>query len=302
MKRWVITGPTGWIGRALLDLLTSDDARDGLHPDQTISLFGSRAGTVTVEDGRAFPIRPLSEIGPDDVAEAYVVHLAYLTKDKVGELGEAAFRSGNETIDNTLLAALEQAAPAALFVASSGAARLAEIGADHHLYGVMKHEQERRFLAYGAAHDVPVLCGRIFNVAGPHINKHEAYAVSNFAVQALTQGSIRIEASQPVFRSLLHVTDLCRLVIRALRSGHRHSDPVDLCGSTVLEMADIAALVGTETGKDIPIHRPCMNFSSRSDYLGIPQDTKMLAMQFAVDLTEPAIQVRDTVNWIRKTL
>lgn len=301
MERLVITGPTGWIGRAMLALLAEGDARDGLGQGDEIALFGSRAGAVPLADGRSLPIRPLTTISADDVAGAHVIHLAYLTKGKVAELGEDAFRSGNDAIDAALLDALEKAVPASVFVASSGAARLAELGTDRHLYGVMKLEQEARFLDYGASHGVPVLCGRIFNVAGPHINKLEDYAVSNFAVQALERGAIRIEARQPVFRSFLHVTDLCRLVLRALRSGHGSAAPVDLCGNVVLEMADIAALVAAEVGGTVAISRPDLTFGSRSDYLGLAQDTKVLAMQLDLELAEPRMQVRDTVNWIRQT-
>ena len=300
MQRWVITGPTGWIGRALLALLTSADARDGLQAGERIALFGSRTGTLQAGDGRELPVRPLSDIDPEDVAGARVVHLAYLTKGKVAVLGEGAFRAGNNAIDAALLGALEQAAPASLFVASSGAARLAEKGIDRHPYGLMKLDQEARFLAYGAARDVPVLCGRIFNVAGPHINKLNDYAVSNFVVQALMHGAIRIEARQPVCRSLLHVTDLCRLILRTLRSGHGQPQPVDLCGNVVLEMADIAALVAAEIGAHVCVSRPDMSFTSRSDYLGCPQETRVLAMQHGLALADPATQVRDTVNWIRR--
>ena len=299
MERWVITGPTGWIGQALLALLASEGDADALRVGGTLTLFGSRAASFKLPSGELVEVRPLSDIGPQDVAGARVIHLAYLTKDKVAVLGEEAFRAGNEAIDAALLRAMEQSSPAALFVASSGAARLAEQGVDGHLYGRMKLEQEARFLGFGQAHDVPVLCGRIWNVAGPHINKLDAYAVSNFAVQAIETGAIRIDAGQPVFRSFLHVTDLCRLMLRALRQGLGSSGPVDLCGNAVLEMADIAALVAAEVGGTVAISRATMNFASRSDYLGCAQETRVLAMQLGLALADTGLQVRDTINWIK---
>lgn len=299
MERWVITGPTGWIGQALLALLASEGDADALRPGGTLTLFGSRATNFKLPSGELVAVRPLSDIGPDDVAGARVIHLAYLTKDKVAVLGEEAFRAGNEEIDGALLRAMEQSSPAALFVASSGAAHLAEREVDGHLYGRMKLEQEARFLGFGKAHDVPVLCGRIWNVAGPHINKLDAYAVSNFAVQAIKTGEIRIDAGQPVFRSFLHVTDLCRLILRALRKGHGGARPVDLCGNSVLEMSDIAALVAAEVGGAVTISRATMNFASRSDYLGCAQETRVLAMQLGIALADTALQVRDTLNWIK---
>lgn len=299
MDRWVITGPTGWIGQALLALLAAKDDADALCAGDGLALFGSRASTITLPNGQRLAVRPLNEIGPADVGGANVVHLAYLTKDKVTALGEAAFREGNEAIDASLLRAIEQAPPAALFVASSGAAHLAEKGVDPHPYGVMKVEQEARFLDFGASHRVPVLCGRIWNVAGPYINKLDAYAISNFAVQALERGAIKIDARVPVFRSFLHVTDLCRLIVRALRHGHGSSKPIDLCGNTVLEMGEIANMVASEIGGNVTISRAEICFANRSDYLGCPQETRSLAMQLDLELVDTQSQVRDTIEWIR---
>lgn len=300
MQRLVITGPTGWIGQALLAMLHSGDTEDGLRAGEAIALFGSRAGTVTLPSGEALPVRPLSEIGPEDVAGARIIHLAYLTKDKVAEVGEAQFRARNDAIDAALLDAMEQGRPASLFVASSGAAALAEAGRDLHPYGMMKCEQEARFLAFGQRTGVPVLAGRIFNIAGPHINKLEAYAVSNFALQALAGGPVRIAATQPVFRSFLHVDDLCRLILRAGRAGHGETRAIDLCGNEVLEMSDIAELVVSAMGGTIPVLRGHLDFAGRSDYVGCPQDTRVLALRFGLKLADTPTQVRDTIEWIRE--
>lgn len=300
MQRLVITGPTGWIGQALLAMLHSGDASDGLNPGETIALFGSRSSAVALPSGGTLAVRPLSEIGPQDVAGAQVIHLAYLTKDKVAEAGEAEFRARNDAIDAALLRAMEQAAPASLFVASSGAAALAEAGRDLHPYGLMKLEQEARFLEFGRSNAVPVLAGRIFNIAGAHINKLEAYAVSNFALQALAGGPIRIAASQPVFRSFLHVDDLCRLILRAVRTRYGEMQAIDLCGNEVLEMLDIAELVVSAMGGNIVILRENLDFAGRSDYVGCSQDTRVLAMRLGLKLADTARQVRDTIEWIRE--
>lgn len=306
MERIVITGPSGWIGQALLACLTAGADPDALNAGAcgggSLALFGSRSGTMALPDGSECPVRALDSITPDDVDGAMVVHLAYLTKDKIEQVGEAAFRATNTAIDRALLDALEQARPRSLFVASSGAARLAEDGIDANAYGLAKLEQEARFLEYGSASGVPVLCGRIYNVAGPHINKLDAYAVSNFAVQAMAGGPVRIQAAQPVFRSFLHVMDLCRIILRAGRQGLGHPRPLDLCGFEVLEMADIAALVVAALGdRRVAIERAPVDYRKRSDYLGCPQETRVLAMQLGLQPAGVAEQVSDTLAWIRKT-
>ena len=137
----VLTGPTGWIGRALLAMLHGAGDADALGAGQQIRLFGSRAGAIEVAGGPELPIRELSTITPADVADAHVIHLAYLTKDKVAEVGEEAFFRINRAIDDAVLAAISGSHPASLFVASSGAASLQETGRDAHPYGQAKLEQ-----------------------------------------------------------------------------------------------------------------------------------------------------------------
>jgi nucleoside-diphosphate-sugar epimerase len=215
--RFVITGPTGWIGSALLALLHREGDPDALAEGESVALFGSRERTIQVSDGPELPVRLLADLTAEDVGGAHVVHLAYLTKDKLNHLTEEEFRRGNTAIDDAVIDAANEMLPASIFVASSGAARQAEAGRDTNPYGLTKLEQEARFLAFARSNGVPVLCGRIFNLAGPHINKLGDYAVSNFVVQALDTRCIRIEANQLVFRSILHVEDLCRMIVRAAR-------------------------------------------------------------------------------------
>ena len=273
---------------------------DALGPDDQLALFGSRQGTVAAPGGPELEIRPLAQIRPADVAGAHVIHLAYLTKDKVEQHGSDEFNRINTAIDDALLNVIAAERPASLFVASSGAAQLTEEGRDAHPYGLAKLAQERRFLAWAETSGVPTLCGRIFNLAGPHINKLESYAVSNFALQAMRGGAIRIEARQPVYRSFLHVDDLCGLVLRAARSGARRDRPIDLCGSDVLEMQDIAELVSAAVGGDITIERPEITSAAKSVYLGSGQDTRELALELGLNLAPSDVQVRDSVHWMRE--
>ncbi|MFN6935276.1 MAG: NAD-dependent epimerase/dehydratase family protein [Tsuneonella sp.] len=297
--RIVLTGPTGWIGRALLALMHRAGDIDSVGGSDELSLFGSGEGTVTVAGGPELAVRALAQITPSDVAGAHVIHLAYLTKDKVAGLGDAEFYRANRAIDDALMSAITAAKPASLFVASSGAAHLAQSGQDDHPYGMAKLEQERRYLDWARESGVPTLCGRIFNVAGPHINKLDAYAVSNFAVQALRDGHIKIAATQPVFRSFLHVEDLCRIVLRAAKQRLNSDRPLDLCGAELLEMQDIAELVAREVEPDIPVSRLPLHFDDWSEYLGCAIDTWLLAARLSVRLSPAQMQVRDTVNWIR---
>jgi len=101
----------------------------------------------------------------------------------------------------------------------------------------------------------PIIAGRIFNIAGPYMNKLDAYAMSAFLVEALSDGKITIKAGVPVFRSFLHVFDLCDLILKMGEQGISRPFAVDLCGPEVVEMEDIAAHVADAVGGNIPITR-----------------------------------------------
>ncbi len=297
MQRLVITGPTGWIGLALLAHVA---ARWGAGMAERVTLFGSSERLLEIPGGVSLPVRPLGAIRPEDVAGAHLVHLAYLTKEKAEERGERAFFDTNLAIDDAVLAACAGAPPASVFVASSGAAKLAAEGRDLHPYGIAKLRQEVRFLGWGEAAGVPVLAGRIFNIAGPYINKLESYAVSNFIGQALRLRRICISAQIPVFRSIMHVDDLCHLLLGAGLGHIGRAGSVDLCGAEVLEMEDIARKVRDALGEDIAIERDSVDVTRSSVYLGHFPDTKSLAMQTATTLRSADECIADTLAWLRK--
>lgn len=299
--RFVLTGPSGWIGQAMLVTLAR---LLGGRLDGRVLAFASSARVMDLPGGEQLAVRALSDVVPADVAGAHVIHLAYLTKEKADQLGERAFMDANLGIDDTLMAALDSAAepPASLFVASSGAAALTAQGRDLHPYGVAKLRQEARFLAWGVQADVPVLAGRIFNVAGPYINKLESYALSNFALQARAAGEIVVQAPVPTFRSFLHIDDLCGLVVGAALQRVGRPAPIDLCGAQVVEMEDLADAVAAAIeelhGDRIPVRRSTPDCTRSSQYLGNFADTKVLAMQLRVAFSSLGRQVSDTIEWL----
>jgi len=298
-SKFVLTGPTGWIGRAMLDLLHRESDPDALAAADRLTLFGSRSGSINTSSGKQLQFAPLAKITPKDLDGAHVIHLAFLTKDRLETMEEAQFLAANRAIDECLIDAMSEAQPASIFVASSGAARAAQFGEDCDAYSHAKLEQEKRFIDLAERREIPCICGRIFNIAGPHINKLDKYALSDFIVQALTTGSISIRARIPVFRSFLHVEDLCRIVLRAARQGVRRTRPIDLCGTELLEMNDIARHIVETLGGSIRIERSNVDYSKSSDYVGTSQETLSIAMQLSVSLQRVQEQIQDTVDWVR---
>lgn len=301
MHRYVVTGPSGWIGRTLLARLASE-LGDAIGAK--VIAFASSARSQSLSPTQSMEVRALETLAPTDVAGAHLIHLAYLTKEKAEQLGERSFTETNLAIDDAVLTAISSAAtagaaPASIFVASSGAAGMAIAGRSLHPYGLGKLRQEARFLEIAARFDIPTIAGRIFNLSGPNINKLSSYAISDFALQALESGNIMISSEIPVFRSFLHVEDLCALIAGAAHQGMGAARPVDLCGSEIVEMEDLAAAVVRAVGGNRTIGRGPVDWSDTNAYIGDFVQTKMLAMQLDIPLAGFERQVQDTVDWIR---
>ena len=289
-------GAGGWVGRGVLHVLRR---RFGPGWATRVQVYGSAERPLTASDGTMLDQHALEQLTPHAVLGAYVLHLAFLGRERCAGLGETAFRAANRRIDDAVLAAVQGAAPRGVFVASSGAARMTEQGLDPHPYGFAKLEQEARFAEAAARMGAPLYAGRIYSLAGPYMNKLDSYALSSFLLQAARTGRISIEARRPVFRAYLHVLDLARLALGALEQDGGWNGPVDLCGSEVVEMQDVARAVAKAMG--LPrsaILREPLEPGQPSAFLGDPVIARTMALRQGLNLRPFAAQVADTVRWV----
>ena len=293
----VVTGASGWVGRAFI---AHCKALYGADWTRRISLFGSSDYAMDFE-GASLDVKALDRITPTDLQTADVFHLAFLTPEKVDQVGEAVFRETNAQIDQTLVEAMTAGQPRSLFVASSGAAALAAGSGSYRQYGAAKLQQEATMLEWGQANDVPVLCGRIYNLAGPYLTKPETYAIGSFIAQAMQSGRIVVEAKVPVYRAYLHIMDLCKLATRAADMGLRFEGPVDLSGPLVTEIQEVAEAVANAVGLEPgAIRRVDVDFTRPSAYLGDATQLLSLAMRLGVRLASFEDQVRATVDYFNQ--
>ena len=302
--RYVVIGPSGWIGRVVLHWIANQMGEK--WRDQTLC-FGSSTRDVAGPDGRLMNVLALSELAHADLSGAIVFHLAYLTKDKTSGLSDTDFFGANLSIDEAVLDAVEASQPRGIFVASSGAARDAQTGEGRNLYGITKLLQEDRFLSHAQQTGLQTLVGRIFNIAGAHINKFDLYAISSFAQQGLTKGHIEVSATIPVFRSFLGATDMVEIIIAELLTGAPRLSRIDLCGAELLEMGQIASVVGQEVsqwnGKQpVTISRPAIDFTRSSSYFGDARPVLELSLRHGIALKSFQEQTRETVEYVATTL
>jgi nucleoside-diphosphate-sugar epimerase len=300
-RRIIITGAGGWIGRATLDLLTRclgfETARD------RVRCFGTSSRQIEVGNGITFDQQPLSAIHDLPERPSIVLHLAFLTKDKVAGMAEEDYRQANGELSRKVAEALGRIGADRLFLASSGAAAYADDPAaspDLRLYGRLKRDDEELFANW--AEERPgrrAVIARIYNLSGPHINKFRTYALASFIIDALAGEAIAIKAQVPVTRSYVAVRELMSLVFCSLLADEGEQVLRFDSGGDAHELGDLARCIATAIGP-VPIKRAPISHGPASHYVGDDRRYRELLAQHRIEHVDLVTQVLETASFIAK--
>ena len=300
---FVVTGATGWLGRASLGVLES---LLGAQFPARVQAYASKAGATLLQSGRSVPYRALDDIAALPRSRRYVfLHCAFLGKERVSDLPLADFLKLNEAISEKVCAAARTVEAAGFFVPSSGAVygrdRVLADDIEKNPYGVMKLRDEARFSELADALHCPLVIARVFNVAGPYINKTGAYALGSILEDALQHRVVRLRAAKPVIRSYVHVNDLIRLVLGILENSASGKTLFDTVGETEIEVGDLARLALTVLGQpDGIIERPPLDPDAPEDrYVGDRTALAALLVQRGMTLQPLSQQILDTAEFLR---
>jgi len=293
-----VTGATGWFGAVALDLLY--EALGEEAPARVVG-YASSAREVVTSDGRTVPLRPLFDLISQDPPPTTLLHFAFLTRGKVGDLGVDAYTSQNLAITATVLDAIAKHKPRHVVVASSGAVhsstgRLAsDLRSDP--YGTLKHVDELVFRA--ATMDAGGVCviPRVFNVAGARMTKPGLYALGSMIGTAKAGGPIEVHAQGSVYRAYCGVDEVVALAVWAALSDR---DAVfDTCG-TVVEIGDLALMVAHEHGLPADVVKRTWDPDAVPDrYVGDGRLMEALASEAGLSLRSLPALVQETSEGLR---
>jgi nucleoside-diphosphate-sugar epimerase len=292
-RRIVVTGAGGWIGKATLELLWNE-----LGPEvfgQRVVAFGSATRTIDLGNGRTVEQRALGDVGLLPTEPSLVLHLAFLTKDRVAGMDEADYRRSNRALSQSVLEALDVIDARAVFVASSGAAAVADdlsASPAMRLYGSLKKADEEAFARWAQERGRRAVIARIFALSGPHINKHENYALASFVKDALAGRAIAIRSGFPVFRSYVAIRELMSLVFALMLDGDSGMVRFDTGGER-LEMQRIAEIV-SETLGPVAIGRPALRTDPVDEYVGSDAAYRQLLAKYGIEHLPFRQQVAET--------
>jgi len=297
--RIIITGASGWIGLATLELLASALGADWAT---RVHAFGSSARRLDLGGGLAITQQPLSALHDLPPAPSLLLHLAFLTKDKVEGMSEADYIAANHQIADTVEQALLPLDVRGLWVASSGAATRADDAAAApamQLYGRLKRDDEDRFAAWATRTGRRAVITRVFNISGRHINKPQHYALAAFILDALAGRPVVVKAPHQVERGMVAVSELMAVVLAELLASPTGVSRFD-SGGTALELGAIAAEVAQVLGA--PGATRAAITSPRIDrYVGNEPAWDDLCRRHGIARVDLAQQIRTTAEYLAAT-
>jgi nucleoside-diphosphate-sugar epimerase len=301
-RRIVVVGARGWIGRSALALLLEALGQEAFS--ERVACFGSDTATVDLENGFAAPQRPLAELGRLEAKPTLLLHLAFLTKDKVAGMDPEAYAAANRALSRQVLDALAPIGADRLFVASSGAAAFAddpEAAADLRLYGALKREDEILFAAWAEARPEArrAAAARIYSVSGPYINKHQAYALANFILDALAGRPIEVRAPMRVLRSYVAVRELLSLTFAQLLADDSPAAARFDTGGETLELGAVAQAVAEALGGEV-VRRPITE-ARENRYVGDDAAWTALLSRHGIAPLPLHDQIRETAAYLART-
>jgi UDP-glucuronate decarboxylase len=298
----VVTGGGGWLGQATLEMLESSL---GAQMASRTHVFASRRRSMKLRSHTRLEVYPLSELPRLKLGPHLLVHYAFATRELVSQLGIADYIAHNEEITEMVIGHVVRTRPIGMLVPSSGAVYLGD-DLNTNPYGVMKVRDEQQFCGLaeelgGAGSPLRLVMPRLFNLAGPFLNKPDHYVLGSIIRDIGQGGPIRLRATRPVVRSYVHVADLVDLAF-AVMLGQMSSPPetFDTAGEREVEVGELAELAVSVLGKTgIEIRRPPLEDTEIDRYVGDSAVMTSLARAHGIEMKTLPRQIEDTALYMR---
>ena len=297
-----ITGATGWLGRATLDLLAG-----ALGPEAfgvRVRAYARTPREISLSDGTPIEVRALDRLPAEPPADGLLAHFAYRTREQAAEAGLGTYVQDNVAITATVVAAVRAGAPAGILLPSSGAIydrpeRRLATDLETNPYGTLKHLDELAFTGLCSERGVRLVVARVFNVSGPPMIKPQGYALGSLICAALAGEPLVVRATRPVRRSYVAISELVRVALARLVD--LEAPPMttfDTADQEVVEMGELADRVRRALGRDdLDVVREAFNPDAPADdYVGDPAALAELAERYGVALTPLDEQIRATAE------
>ncbi len=291
--RFIITGSSGWLGKALLEMLHSCFQE---KLSQNVIAISNSQPVITLRNGYKISTQSY-DCDFDKDCEYILCHFAFLTKDKTVMMNDDEYKKQNQIIRDNVTKIIHRFKPTSILYSSSGA-----VYGQSDLYGILKLEDEAYFQELAKKIDAQIIIPRIFNIAGPYINKYNLYALSDFIGQLMNNGKIVINANFPVVRSYIHVLDLFKICFYWLFDDEKKEKFImfDTGNDKEIELFDLAKMIIELIDPQGEIIRKEYQDLPANYYVGNIEIEKNLCRKYGLTLTGYKNIILDTHDYLKQ--
>ena len=252
-QRWLLTGAGGWFGKTALYEYEQRYGAEALR-EEVIAFaskprwvdFGSAHGPI-----QAWDLRNIRSIE----APTGLLHLAFLTRDRIAQVGLNTYISTNRSITAAVREALEANPTIPAITTSSGAAAALDglpTNLEANPYASLKQEEEA--LWRKEAQQRMAVVFRVYAASGRMMVEPERFALGDLLLQALAGQQLQIKARHRVERSYVHVGSLMQLAWAMLKQPKPDGFyGVDAC-MDYIDLLELAQAISHTFGLQAPSH------------------------------------------------
>lgn len=295
----LLTGASGWFGRTALWEYEQEHGPEALRRD--VIPFASRERWVDFDSPhgpvKALPLEAIHAV-PNPSG---LLHLAFLTRDKVEELGWQRYVDTNRGITAHVARVLKAWPTMPVVTTSSGAAAALDgqpPDLEGNPYATLKQDEEA--LLERQASTRLAIVFRVYAASGRFMTRPQEFALGDLILQALAGQVLQVKAPHAVWRSYGNVEQLMQLGWMLLQRSGEAAYPgfqrFDACGPAV-ELAELAAAVAAELGGNL---EPRRITSTAMDHYG-GDGTAFLALlrRHGMEPLSLQEQIRSTITGLR---
>ena len=260
---WILTGASGWFGRTALWEYEALHGPEALRSD----VVACASSAKLIDFGS--PHGPIQAVGLEALGQIHnaagLIHLAFLTRERVAEIGVERYIQTSRAITARIAAFLDHNPAIPIITPSSGAAAVLD-GHQPDLHGnpyaTLKQEEEALWRQSGASRMAAVF--RVYAASGRFIKDPRLFALSDFLSKANAGQPIEVRSQRPVIRSYVHVGTMMRLFWALLRSplpsGFLQVD----ASMETLSLVELARIISRLWGLPEPVF--CIDPSLEGDH------------------------------------
>ncbi len=290
MKRIVVFGASGWLGRECINLLSNIL---GNTFSVKVILIGSSNKSIQVNQ-QNYEITSINDLDHQTNVDL-VIDLAFITQEKLEQLGATKYIELNLELRKKIYNFIYESKPKYVYYSSSGAADIDFMSVtksnSKKVYGELKLASETELKKIAQDLNCNLLINRIWSVTGLQMQDHSKYAISNFISQALSTNEIKITSSDQVLRSYIDTEDLFQVCFNDLllnKSSLLNS------GGFQTTLFDLASLVLKVLGSSTTQIPNSIEKEPGDDYVSKDFKLNDLALRQGLKLKSLEDQIRNT--------